>query len=368
MKDFRLYDISDFVIDEDFIRWVHEQREEDNLFWKTWLQQHPDKHLVIAAARRIVESIQFEQTPIDEQEIEQEVTRLLHTISTQPVRAEQRKGAIVSHTWWYAAAAFLLCTTGIWYFYNRNTSARPFAYTSMVASKQLIEHTNTSQKPLLLTLPDGSRLTLAAKSRISYAHTFGAGDTANNGATRDVYLLGEAFFEVTKDPHRPFRVFANEIVTKVLGTSFTVRSFEKDTTIQVTVRTGKVTVYAQAATMATAKMSEIIVTPNQQLVYERMAQKFQKVLLSNPAMVGPPTAEKSMVYDDAALDKVFNDLGKAYGINIVFDSDLLKKCTVTADLTNEPFYHKLDLICQAIDAHYELIDGQIVIESAGCKE
>jgi transmembrane sensor len=367
MKDFRLYDISDFVIDEDFIRWVHEQREEDNLFWKTWLQQHPDKHLVIAAARRVVESIRFEQTTIDEQEVDQEISRLLHTISTQPKPVDIRKGKVISYTWWYAAAAVLLFTAGIWFFYNRHTSAHPYVYTSMVATKQLIEHTNTSQKPLLLTLPDGSRLTLAAKSRVSYAHTFGTAENAKNGATRDVYLLGEAFFEVTKDPNRPFRVFANEIVTKVLGTSFTVRSFEKDTTIQVTVRTGKVSVYAQAATMATAKLSEVILTPNQQLVYERMAQKFQKVLLSNPALIVPPTVEKLLVYDDAPLDKVFNDLSKAFGINIVFDSEVLKKCTVTADLTSEPFYRKLDLICQAIDAHYELIDGQIVIESAGCK-
>jgi type II secretory pathway component GspD/PulD (secretin) len=98
-----------------------------------------------------------------------------------------------------------------------------------------------------------------------------------------------------------------------------------------------------------------------------MAQKFQKVLLSNPALIVPPTIEKLLVYDDAPLDKVFNDLSKAFGINIVFDGDVLKKCTVTADLTNEPFYHKLDLVCQAIDARYELIDGQVVIESSGCK-
>src|SRR5687768_16945252 len=123
MKDFRLYDISDFVIDEDFIRWVHEQREEDNLFWNTWLQQHPDKHLVIAAARRIVESIQFEQTHIDEQEVEQEISRLLNTITTQPIPLVPRQKMMISRTWWYAAAALLLCTSAIWYFYDRNTGA-----------------------------------------------------------------------------------------------------------------------------------------------------------------------------------------------------------------------------------------------------
>jgi len=366
MKDFRLYDIADFVIDEDFIRWVHEQREEDNLFWNTWLQQHPDKHLVIATARRIVESIQFQQTTIAAPEVEQEISRLLHTISTQQTQPVQRTGKIISFKWWYAAAVLLLAITGAWYFYFRNIKIEPFAYASMVASKQLIEHANTSNQPLVLNLPDGSRLTLASKSRVSYAHTFGSDDTTRYGASRDVYLLGEAFFEVTKNPNRPFRVFANEIVTKVLGTSFTVRSFEKDTTIQVTVRTGKVSVYAQSATLASAKMSEIILTPNQQLLYERTAQKFQKVLLHNPAMIVPPVT-RTLIYDDAPLDKVFSDLSKAYGISIVFDSDVLKKCTVTADLTNESFYQKLNLICSAIDAQYELIDGQVVIESSGCR-
>jgi transmembrane sensor len=366
MKDFRLYDISDFVMDEDFIRWVHEQREEDHLFWNSWLQQHPDKHLVIATARRIVESIQFQQRVVEAPMIEQEVSRLLHTITTQQVQPASQKGMVISYKWWYAAAVLLLCVTGTWFFFFRSASARPFAYTSMVTAKQLIEHINTSQKPLVLSLPDGSRLTLASGSRVSYAHTFGSADTAKNGVTRDVYLLGEAFFEVTKDPYRPFRVFANEVVTKVLGTSFTVRSFEKDTTIQVTVRTGKVSVYAQPIATAITK-SEIILTPNQQLVYERTGQKFQKVLLNNPAMVAPPVVEKTLIYDDAPLDKVFSDLSKAYGINIVFDSELLKNCTVTADLTNESFYRKLVLICSAIDAHYEVIDGQVVIESTGCK-
>jgi transmembrane sensor len=114
-------------------------------------------------------------------------------------------------------------------------------------------------------------------------------------------------------------------------------------------------------------MSEIILTPNQQLVYERMGQSFQKVLLSNPAIIVPTGTERSLVYDEAPLDRVFSDLSKVYGINIVFDSEMLKKCTVTADLMNEPFYRKLDLICSAIDAHYEVIDGQVVIESSGCK-
>jgi transmembrane sensor len=362
MKDFRLYDISDFVMDEDFIRWVQDKTPEDDLFWNNWLQQNPDKHLVIAEARRIIESIQLEQKTFGEQEVSYEVNKLLSVIAQQPVR-QVRSGRVIllSYKWWAVAAVLLLCTTGILYFTNRRAAVHPYEYAAITASKQLIEHANTSQQPVMLTLPDGSRLTLAPKSRVSYAQTF------DSSATRDVYLLGEAFFEVTKNPNRPFRVFANEIVTKVLGTSFTVRSFSKDTAIAVIVRTGKVSVYAQAEITDSPKKSEIIVTPNQQLIYEKSDQKFQRILLGNPVMIVPPVIEKSMVYDDAPLEKVFNDLGKAYGINIVCDMDVLEKCTVTADLKNEPFYRKLDLVCRAIGARYELIDGQVVIESAGCR-
>lgn len=362
MKDFRLYDISDFVMDEDFIRWVQEKREEDEQFWTGWLKAHPDKHLVIAEARRVVECIQLKQNIPGEQETEQEISKLMQIIGVQPQHDERRnKIVFLQYKWWYAAAVLLLCTTGIWYFTNRKTTAPPFAYSSVTAYKHLIEHTNGSQTPETLTLPDGSRITLAPQSRISYARLF---DTAS---TRDVYLLGEAFFEVTKNPRRPFRVFANEIVTKVLGTSFTIRSFEKDTAISVTVRTGKVSVYALPQTSATGKTSEIILTPNQQLVYEKAQQKFQKELLGTPVMITPCTIEQSMVYDEAPLEKVFNDLSKAYGINIVCDSDALEKCTVTADLKNEPFFQKLDLICRAIGARYELIDGQVVVEAPGCR-
>jgi hypothetical protein len=74
-----------------------------------------------------------------------------------------------------------------------------------------------------------------------------------------------------------------------------------------------------------------------------------------------------MLYEEAPLEKVFSQLGNDYGINIVYDVELLRKCTVTADLRNEPFFRKLDLICKAIGADYEIIDGQIVIVTKGCK-
>jgi len=376
MKDYRLFDISDFALDDDFIRWVNEGKKADSDFWNHWLSLNPDKYMVVAEARKILESIRTEEVPINADERENEINRLLVTISgrvsSQGEVVESlprpRSVSILKRTWWYAAAAIFIgvvITTG-YIFQKHEKGSEQFAYGVVTPAKHLIESVNTSEKTIKLKLPDESIVELAPNSRIGYRNDF------DSSTMRDVYLSGEAFFKVTKNPARPFRVFANEIVTKVLGTSFMVRSFEKDTVIQVTVRTGKVSVYSQVNDTrnlkSTMQLGGIIVTPNQELVYKKSEQKFQKSLLPDPTeILSKPVDQESMIYDEAPLEKVFAQLGKSYGINIVYDTELLRKCTVTADLRNEPFYRKLDLICKAISANYEIIDGQIVIVTKGCK-
>lgn len=368
MKDFRLYDISDFVMDEDFIRWVNENKKDDNIFWEEWLNQHPGKYMVVAEARRILESIGTEQRVISGVEKQMEIEKLMHTIKGHSQEEPKIRTIPVSKKWSYAIAAsliFAIASTVVYFFVNQNKSQEKFTYATITSSKRLVENINTSDKSVNFLLPDGSAVELAANSRISYANNFDSIDT------RDVYLSGEAFFTVTKNPSRPFRVFANEIVTKVLGTSFRIRSFEKDTIIQVTVRTGKVSVYSQATAdiseiAAPNRLGGIILTPNQEIVYQKSKKEFQKALMENPVMIKPEVTDDNMLYEDVALVKVFNQLSKIYGINIVYDSELLKKCTVTADLRNETFYRQVELICKAIGARYEIIDGQVVIQTKGC--
>jgi len=370
MKDYSLFDIADFVMDEDFIRWVNLKEKADSVYWENWLNRNPHKHLIVAEARRILESIGSEQAVVPVSVIDQEIEKLLQAIKTEAKPAQEiavvRR---VNHRWkYFAAAVFILVMLGTagWFFSPEVKKPARFAYEDITSSRQLIENINTSKNTINVSLPDGSVVKLASNSRISYESNL------DSLTTRDVYLSGQAFFTVKKNPDRPFRVFANEIVAKVLGTSFSVRSFEKDTIIRVTVSTGKVSVYSMGQTtiQATAKPNKlggIIVTPNQQLVYEKSSKEFQKILLENPVMIAPVSVNKSMSYEDAAIDKVFNDLGKDYGINIVYDNELLKNCTVNADLSNESFYRKLDLICRAVGARYEVIDAQVVIMSNGCQ-
>jgi hypothetical protein len=248
---------------------------------------------------------------------------------------------------------------------NRQSSNQ-FTYSKATLARHLVEQENISDKEMSIVLPDNSVVKLAPNSRLSYSNEM------EKNPERDVYLSGEAFFEVTKNPSKPFRVFADEVVTKVLGTSFTVRAFEKDKEIKVTVRTGKLRVYSQETDAAKADMNtehpdDILLTPNQQVVYQRNKQKFQKTILEKPVIIDSAISKSSMIYEDAPVIGVLENLKKAYGISIIYDEDTLKACTLTADLTDESLRAKLDLICKAIDAGYEIINSEVFIRAKGCQ-
>src|SRR5436190_15491206 len=109
MKDFRLFDISDFVMDEDFIRWTAKKTKADNDFWVSWLKQNPGKYMVVAEARRILESIRTDQIMISEAEKQHEIQRLMEAINN-PFQSPEPKAWIVSISkkWWYVAAVLLI--------------------------------------------------------------------------------------------------------------------------------------------------------------------------------------------------------------------------------------------------------------------
>jgi ferric-dicitrate binding protein FerR (iron transport regulator) len=371
MKDYRLFEITDFVLDEDFIRWVLQGSTPDNEFWNNWLNQNPDKHLIIAEARQILQSVKIEEEKIPAPKVQAEVDKLLQTIRMQPQQIQKQARLFsISSKWWYAAAAVLIIpVAGALYYVNVRhpfIEQDQYRYTSQISSRRLIENINTSGQKAKITLPDGSVILLAPDSRISYPNSF------DSLGARDVYLSGEAFFSVVRNPEHPFRVFSNEIITKVLGTTFTVRSFDNDSVIQITVKTGKVSVYTQtnnstSRELASKKLGGILLTSNQQLVYAKIPQTFQKIIAESPALIAPEIMNHKTAYDDVPLEEVFNQLSRAYGINIIYDSEALKNCTVTADIRNETFYRQLDLVCEAVGARYELMDGQVVIQSNGCQ-
>lgn len=363
MNNYRTYELTDFVLDEDFIAWVHEGKSD--LFWKNWIQVNPGKQQVIEEARQILMTLVIIPETISEEEVDEEAVKLLNSIA--PLQAPIHIKKNNRKWWWAAASVFALLGLGIWIFsLSSQNASKKFSYASLTKAKHLIEQANTSTRSLNITLPDGSTVELAPNSRISYSNDF------KDSTTRDIYLLGEAFFKVTRNVKQPFRVFTREIVTKVLGTSFTVRSFDEEKTINVTVRTGKVNVYSQEETTtkqvtAFPDPGGVLLMPNQQAVYKKEEKKLGKKLLEKPVIIVPEINSGALLFEDTPVVKALELIKKAYGVSIVYDADVLKGCTLTADLRDESLYTKLNLLCKAIDAEYEIIDSEIFIHAKGCQ-
>lgn len=199
MKDFRLYDIMDFVMDEDFIRWVQEKRPDDEAFWNNWLKSYPEKHLLVAEARRILESIRVEQKAFTDEEIDGEATKLLQTINGQYLQEKPRTRvrSVSPGQWMIAAVLAGLIVLGIRYFPRGSEDGfvpGTYSYAKLISSRSLIEQVNTSDKPISVVLADSSVVELSVNSRISYPRSF------DSAGTRDVYLSGEAFFQSHQEP------------------------------------------------------------------------------------------------------------------------------------------------------------------------
>ena len=157
----------------------------------------------------------------------------------------------------YAAAAAIVVLIGAGLLFRKAAIQQQQQQATIFATYQ----TKTGQVKKL-ELPDGSTVWLNAMSSIRISQNF------NNAATRKVYLdEGEAFFEVKHDAAHPFLVVANSITTKVLGTSFNVKAYQKLNYIAVTLRTGHVEVSDKHGKMA-------MLLPNQRATYAIGEQAF----------------------------------------------------------------------------------------------
>lgn len=257
-----------------------------------------------------------------------------------------------SYRWAGIAASLLLI--GIW-FYTKQPSSNLNSTQSLTAN--WIERSNTSNRPLAVRLEDGSTVQLAAHSSLRFPKHFDAGE-------RTVYLTGDAFFSIQKMPSRPFYVHTNEVTTKVLGTSFFVRTQVSAKQVRVEVVTGQVAVYKQPEGKKAAT-NGVVLSPNQATTFFGDKQQFVTGLVDNPQLL--QSAEGvTFRFDDSPLSDVLSQLEKAYGINIDVKNAQLTKCPLTADLTNQPLNTQLAIICAALKATYTTQGTTILLSGKGC--
>jgi transmembrane sensor len=360
MKDYSHYTALELAQDEAFAAWVkgpnNEQLDEQ---WNAWLQKNPEKQEIVTEARCLILAVVSEkQYVLSEFQQDDLWSRIDDTIeASEFIQPEEKKFSFA----WYSMAAAIsaIIIAGIWYFTNRNDLQ--FSSASQTASTeeaQLLKFTNEGNKVHVILLEDGSTISLEPHSTLEYPEKF-------SDTKREVYLYGEAFFQIARDPKKPFSVHTNDLVTQVLGTSFRIRAFAKEKNIIVAVKTGKVSVFTESSQSGN-HASAAILTPNQQVVFSKEESRMVKSLVEDPTVVPHAVEQKSFDFKDAPIAKVFATLEEAYGVDIVFDEEVMSNCYLNASLDDVPFYDQLRLICKGINAKYEVMDAHIIITGNGC--
>lgn len=349
MKNYTVYEtIEDFLADDSFLKWARGVVDDETLEWEHWFAANPHKQEVVDEALRLLRSLQIRPArELSDEEVEAIVWA-----------ARPRRRSFSFGRWAAAAAVMLVVAYGSYRLYNWPSAAGVSTYQSLTEarSSSLIEHVNTTHQPLLVKLPDGSTVVLKSEAKISFNPAFG-------GKRREVFLDGEAIFDVIKNPARPFYVYSNELTTRVLGTSFIVKTSENAVTVSV--KSGRVSVFHGQDN--TDRPDALVLTPNQQVVFHRRDANLVREKAAEPVLPRPEIAAAGFEFNDTPLDEVFKQIQLTYGIQIVYDRESLSRCPLTASFTNRPLTETLDIICKAVEAHYDVLDGQIVIHGRGCR-
>lgn len=225
-----------------------------------------------------------------------------------------------------------------------NSSTR--AYTSITVP-------NGSKTEILL--PDGSHVLLNAGSTLRYPERF----VKDN---REVYLDGEAFFNVKSSLHQKFLVKTKDLTIKVYGTSFNVMSYSDASTTETTLVEGKIGITINSD--KNERANEVLMEPNQLAIWNNSNSAEQKQLVIKKGIdISLYTAWKDgiLIIKSEALQDLALKLERRYGVKIVFGNDDVKSIRFTGTLKNETVEQVMALIKLVSNIEYSIHENVITI-------
>jgi ferric-dicitrate binding protein FerR (iron transport regulator) len=264
----------------------------------------------------------------------------------------------------YAAVAII--TVGLTLLIQNRTSKTSIAVASS-DNKETSEITVSYGSKSKVTLPDGSVVNLNSGSTLRYPAKF-------NRSSRNVYLEGEAFFDVKKDPQHPFYVKTDVITIKVLGTKFNVKSYADENTIQTTLVSGAVEIYSNKKGLS-EKDRLLALVPNQRAIIEKenehtavIDNRKKKNMISLDTIIAKSQLEEAVAWKDNKLvfrDETFHDLSKKmerwYDVEIEIVDENLPNALFSGVFVKESVEQALDALKLATPFQYKMEKNYIII-------
>jgi transmembrane sensor len=243
---------------------------------------------------------------------------------------------------WTAAAIIGLLLGGWWLLH----SIKPSPVVNHAVTESTIKKFTQRAEQKYILLPDSTQVWLNVASTLEFPEAF------NNGK-REVYLTGEAFFDVKHTEDLPFVIHTGNVTTKVLGTAFNIKAYPDQTDVVVAVRRGKVQVSKNDKLVATLTMG-------QQVKVVADAQQAAVVPARESSVADWTTGR--LTFDSRPFADILKDLERNYNITIELADPKLEQEIITTSFRRDiGIEQALDILCQATKTTLKKENGKYII-------
>ncbi|MDJ1482327.1 FecR domain-containing protein [Cytophagaceae bacterium YF14B1] len=339
--DYLHYTAIDFVLDEYFQQWILSPNEETDSFWDTWQLQHPEKEMEIEEARRTIHALRFKADILLNEQQHRMLRNILESIQKkdQVIPLIKEKKVLVWYTHWKRIAAGLLvgafAISAISYWYLN----RKISYETKYGEIQTI------------ILPDQTKVTLNAHSRLHFERNW------QSDKPREVWLKGEAFFEVTKKtPHDPaarFQVHTEDLTVEVLGTKFNVNQREQLTAVSL--NEGKI----QLKLETTTPSKDILMAPGEMVKFSETNQKIEKITIQ--AENQSSWTKNFWVLTNTSLAEIAKRIETTYGYKVSITNEQLLSESISGVLPTRNIKNLLDVLSTTYNVKIQITNNRITI-------
>ncbi|MEJ7759043.1 MAG: FecR domain-containing protein [Gemmatimonadaceae bacterium] len=345
---------------------VEEASAEDVAQVSRWMKSEPDATAGLAALKR---SGSASDAPDPAAwDVEAALTRVKHRPDSQPVagvgrglrfpwdgRQKNRTKSATGHTRRLALSSIGLAAAAALIFAVAPQLQRSIRDSFAAPDRTLV--TLAGQRSSV-TLGDGTRVILGPASRLQYSSTL-----VTASGPREVELSGEAYFRVMHRAERPFRIVAGRTVTEVLGTSFSVRAYDNDESVQIAVIEGRVSFEA-----ATPRSGAKRVPPRQAILrggdVARVVSDSFTITRSGDLSAHTAWIEGRLVLERVSLSDAARQLARWYDVDIEIADRSIADRRVTASFARQRLPDILSALCEAVGARFEQRGRLVIISPA----
>jgi transmembrane sensor len=224
-------------------------------------------------------------------------------------------------------------------------------------------------------LPDGSQVWLNSASKLTYAESF-------NDSTREVKLEGEGYFNIVKDASRPFIVHTGGIDVRVLGTTFNLKSYPQESTVEAVLLRGML----EVTNTTNPNSPKVILKPHEKIVFKKQNKEIIKsedkdagaasfsLIPSKEKAVSPiprniadsAIIETAWVYNKLRMEaeqfeEVALKMERWFNVTIQFKSEKVKRYKITATFSNENVQQALEALKLIHSFDYKINNNEVEI-------